>query len=148
MVAETIRSILETKGSQVWSLTPDATVYDAIALMAEKGIGALPVVSEGRLVGILSERDYARKVILKGKASNETLVREIMTCEVISATPDHTVDECMRMMTNHRIRHLPVFEADDLVGIVSIGDLVKAVISSQGATINNLSNYIVGKYPA
>ncbi len=148
MVAETIRSILKTKGSQVWSLTPDATVYDAIALMAEKGIGALPVVSEGRLAGILSERDYARKVILKGKSSNETLVREIMTCEVISATPDHTVDECMRMMTNHRIRHLPVFEADDLVGMVSIGDLVKAVISSQGATINNLSNYIVGKYPA
>ena len=147
-MAETIRSILETKGSQVWSLTPDATVYDAIALMAEKGIGALPVVSEGRLAGILSERDYARKVILKGKSSNETLVREIMTREVITVTPNHTVDECMRMMTNHRIRHLPVFEADDLVGIVSIGDLVKAVISSQGATINNLSNYIVGKYPA
>lgn len=148
MVAETIRSILETKGSQVWSLTPDATVYDAIALMAEKGIGALPVVSEGRLAGILSERDYARKVILKGKSSNETLVREIMTREVITVTPNHTVDECMRMMTNHRIRHLPVFEADDLVGMVSIGDLVKAVISSQGATINNLSNYIAGKYPA
>ena len=147
-MAETIRSILETKGRQVWSLTPDATVYDAIALMAEKGIGALPVVSEGRLAGILSERDYARKVILKGKSSNETLVREIMTREVITATPDHTVDECMRMMTNHRIRHLPVFEADDLVGMVSIGDLVKAVISSQGATINNLSNYIIGKYPA
>ncbi len=147
-MAETIRSILETKGSQVWSLTPDATVYDAIALMAEKGIGALPVVSEGRLAGILSERDYARKVILKGKSSNETLVREIMTREVITVTPNHTVDECMRMMTNHRIRHLPVFEADDLVGMVSIGDLVKAVISSQGATINNLSNYIAGKYPA
>jgi len=146
-MVETIRSILRTKGGDVWWLPPEATVYDAIAIMAEKSIGALLVCSEGKLVGVLSERDYARKVILKGKSSKDTLVKEIMTSPVVTVTPDHTVDDCMRMMTTHRIRHLPVLEADRVVGVISIGDLVNSIISVQAETINQLSNYISGKYP-
>lgn len=147
-MVETVRGILKSKGDQVWSLDAEATVYQAIALMAEKGIGALLVVSEGKLVGILSERDYARKVILKGKSSKATPVREIMSSPVITVTPEHTVAECMKIITTHRIRHLPVLEGEQLVGVVSIGDLVNSIISTQAATIHQLSSYISGKYPA
>jgi CBS domain-containing protein len=147
-LVETVRAILQRKGSEVWSVLPTATVYDAIAMMADKRVGALIVVSEGKLVGIVSERDYARKVILKGKSSKETLVQEIMTTPVVAIEPASTVDECMRVMTTHRIRHLPVLDGQELVGVVSIGDMVKAIIAAQAQTIDHLSNYITGKYPA
>jgi CBS domain-containing protein len=147
-MAEKVRSILASKGSAIWSVTPQATVYEALVLLAEKDVGALPVVSGGRLAGIFSERDYARKVALMGRSSKEMLVAEIMTGDVITITPDHTIDECMRIVTEHRIRHLPVVEGDRLVGIVSIGDLVNAIISAQAETIEHLSNYISGNYPS
>jgi len=147
-VLETVRSILKQKGSQAWSVTPTTTVYQAIEMMADKEVGALVVVSNKKIVGIVSERDYARKVILKGKSSRETPVGKIMSRTVLTATPDYTVDDCMRIMTGHRIRHLPVVQGEDLVGMVSIGDLVKAIISTQAETIDQLTNYIEGKYPA
>lgn len=144
-MVETVRMILKNKGPQVWSLPPDATVYQAIEMMAEKSVGAMPIVSEGKLVGIMSERDYARKVILKGKMSRETKVSEIMSSPVITIDPECTADECLRLMTEKRIRHLPVCEDGKLVGIVSIGDLVKAIVMVQAETIQNLSAYIEGK---
>ena len=147
-MAETIAGILKDKADAIWSLSPDATVYDAIVMMAEKAVGALLVMREGALVGIISERDYARKVILQGRSSKDTLVHEIMTRSVITVTPEHSVDESMRIITQHRIRHLPVLEQDKLVGIVSIGDLVKAIISDQAQTIDHLHTYIGHKYPA
>ncbi|MGA2115554.1 MAG: CBS domain-containing protein [Bryobacteraceae bacterium] len=147
-MAETIASILRTKADGIWSISPDATVYEAIAMMAEKTIGALLVMREGTLVGLISERDYARKVILQGRSSKDTLVQDIMTRSVITVTPEQSVDECMRIITQHRIRHLPVVEHDKLVGIVSIGDLVKAIISDQAQTIDHLHTYITHKYPA
>jgi signal-transduction protein with cAMP-binding, CBS, and nucleotidyltransferase domain len=148
IIAETIAWILKNKADRIWSVSPDATVYDAIAMMAEKAVGALLVMQEGTLVGIISERDYARKVILQGRSSKDTLVQEIMTRSVITVTPEQSVDESMRIVTQHRIRHLPVLEHDKLVGIVSIGDLVKAIISDQAQTINHLHTYITQKYPA
>ncbi len=147
MISDTIREILQRKGNQIYSIGPDATVYDAVALMAEKNVGALPVVEGDRLVGMISERDYTRKIILMGRASKETLVREILTPTVISVSQKHTVDECMRLMTHHRVRHLPVVEGDKMVGLVSIGDLVNAIITAQNMTINQLQNYITGQYP-
>lgn len=147
-MTETIASILNSKGSAIWSVVPDASVYDAIAVMAEHSVGALLVLSEGRLVGIVSERDYARKVILQGRSSKETPVHEIMTRHLITVTPDHTVDECMKMMTQHRVRHLPVLARDLVAGIVSIGDLVNAIISAQAHTIQQLHTYISGTYPS
>ena len=144
---ETIASILESKGRQVWSIAADATVYSAIALMAEKRVGALLVMSGGQIVGMLSERDYARKVILQGHSSKDTPVKDIMSSPVVAITPAHTVDESLRIMTRHRIRHLPVVDGEELVGVVSIGDLVNALISMQAHTIDQLETYITHSYP-
>jgi CBS domain-containing protein len=147
-VLDTVRTILEHKGYSVTTVSPHATVYEAIAEMAEIGVGALPVMENGKLVGIVSERDYARKVILQGRSSRETLVREIMTESPVTVSPSHSVDECMRIVTDRHIRHLPVMEAGELKGIVSIGDLVKAIISSQAFTIDQLHTYIGTGYPS
>jgi CBS domain-containing protein len=140
---KTVRQLLQVKGYDIWSIAPDAPVYDAIKLMANKGIGALLVLEAGTLVGIVSERDYARKVILKGKASKSTPVREIMTSQVVYTSPDETIEKCMALMTARHIRHLPVLEGDRLIGIVSIGDLVKTIISEQESLIQQLENHIL-----
>ena len=146
-MAETIASILKIKGQETWSVAPDATVYDSIALMAEKSIGAVLVISERKLIGIISERDYARKIVLEGRSSKVTRVRDIMTTDPVTARPENTVEECMTIMTQYRIRHLPVLDRENLVGIVSIGDLVKAVIADQAHTIDQLQTYIGCNYP-
>ena len=143
-ISGTVGTILNQKGREVYSVSPDATVFEAIQLMAEKNVGALLVVSEHRLLGVISERDYTRKVALKGKSSRETKVLEIISSPVVSATPGHSVEECMRLMTNNRVRHLPILEGEKLVGIVSIGDLVNWTISAQDAAIEQLKSYITG----
>ncbi len=140
---QTIRKILSEKGNAVWSTFPGMTVYDALQIMADKDVGALPVVDNGKLVGIFSERDYARKVILLGKTSKKTLVREIMTPHVVYATPDMTNDQGLALMSAKRIRHLPVMEGAEMVGMVSIGDLVRSIISEQKEMINQLEQYIL-----
>jgi CBS domain-containing protein len=144
----TIGTLLGHKGREVWSIVPQATVFEAIVMMADKGVGALLVTQEGRLAGIVSERDYTRKVILKGRSSKEESVEEIMTRNVVTGTMQTTVEEAMRLMTERRIRHLPILDGDKLVGVVSIGDLVKWLISAQEETIQHLANYISGSYPA
>ena len=146
-VNATINEILQHKAGAVWSIGPEATVFDAIQLMADKNIGALLVSENDKLVGVISERDYTRKVALRGRSSRETKVREIVSTPVISVTPTHTVEDCMRLMTDHRVRHLPVLEQDRVLGIVSIGDLVNWIITAQSAAIQQLQTYISGYNP-
>jgi CBS domain-containing protein len=141
---KTVRQLLEAKGYEVWTISPDALVYDALKLMADKGVGALPVLDEGQLVGLISERDYARKVILKGKSSLETPVSEIMTRRVVCVSLEQTIEGCMALMTEEHIRHLPVLKDNRLAGIISIGDVVKGIISQQEFLIEQLERYIVG----
>ncbi len=147
-VLDTVHSILEHKGRTILTISPTATVYEAIAEMARGEVGALLVVSSRELVGIVSERDYARKVILQGKSSKETTVQEIMTPSPVTVAPTDTVDECMRIVSENRIRHLPVVECGEPVGMISIGDLVRAIISSQAYTIDQLHTYIAADYPS
>ena len=147
MISGTIDDILQHKPAQLWTISADSTVFDAIQQMADKNIGALLVMNGNQLVGVVSERDYTRKVAIKGKSSRETKVREIISTPMISATPHHTVEECMRLMTTNRVRHLPILHGNDVVGIVSIGDLVNWIISAQSVTITQLESYITGQYP-
>jgi CBS domain-containing protein len=140
-----VESILRYKGDTVWSIGPDASVYQAVRVMAERSIGALPVIANGELVGILTERDYARKVALQSRSSKDTAVGEIMTTPVVSVSPDQTVEECMRIMTHARISHLPVIDRGQVVGIVSIGDLVRKVVVAQSEIIQQLHAYISGR---
>ena len=140
----TVGELLDNKGHGIWSLTPDDSVFDAIKLMDEKGVGALAVLKEGALVGMISERDYARQVILKGRSSKETKVKEIMSSQVYYTFPSQTVDDCMVVMSERRIRHLPVLKGDELVGMISIGDLIKDIIAEQKIIIDQLEHYIAG----
>jgi CBS domain-containing protein len=145
---ENVKSILAQKSQTLCSISPETSVYEAMALMSEKHIGALVVLIAERLVGIITERDYARKAILKARQSRDTEVREIMTTPVLFVTPEHTVGQCMYVMSSRQIRYLPVLEADRVIGIVSIGDLVNWIIGAQDETIRHLHNYITGSYPA
>lgn len=141
----TVRDILQEKGHKVHTITPQATVYQALQLMAEKNVGALMVMEADRSVGLISERDYARKIVLKGKFSKDVPVREIMTEEIVSIGPDEDIEGCMELMTHRFVRHLPVFENERLIGIISVGDIVKAIIEHKEETIEQLENYIKGK---
>lgn len=140
----TVKQLLDDKGHHVWTIGPDASVLEAVKMMADKEVGALIVADAGRPVGIISERDYARKVILQGRSSQATAIKEIMTTAMVCARPDQSVEECMAVMTEKRIRHLPVMEGDKLVGMISIGDLVKAIIADQQFVIEQLAHYITG----
>lgn len=144
MAMTTVRQLLQVKGKDVWSITPDATVYEALRMMADKNVGALLVIDGEQLAGIMSERDYARKIILHGKSSKETYVREIMTSNLVTVHPDQTVEECMTLMTNKRIRHLPVILEGQVMGVISIGDVVRAIIYQQRETIKGLEKYVTG----
>lgn len=142
----TVGSMLKEKGHLVWSTPPEAKVYEALKILTEKNVGALPVVEGGKVIGIFSERDYARKVALQGKSSLDTPVREIMASPVYCVRPETTSEECMALMTGKRIRHLPVMSEGELVGLVSIGDVVKSLIADQQFTIERLQDYALGKY--
>jgi CBS domain-containing protein len=144
-IYDTVREILKRKGQEVWSIAPESTVYRAIEMMADKHVGALVVVDDEKMIGIISERDYARKVILMSRSSKETHVREIMTSPVIFVEPQHSVDDCMKIITENRIRHLPVLDQEKVVGIVSIGDVVNWIMSAQDHTIQQLQNYVSGR---
>src|SRR5437667_953755 len=144
-IMKTVAQLLRTKGHGVLSVSPELSVFEALKVMAEKNVGALLVLEEERLVGIFSERDYARKVILKGKASKEIPVREIMSTHVLYVRPQQTIEDCMALMTDKRVRHLPVMEEERLVGVISIGDVVKAIIAEQEFMIEQLQNYITGR---
>jgi CBS domain-containing protein len=144
-ISGTVEALLRDKNPSVWSIESGATVFQAIQMMAEKNIGALPVLRDGTLVGILSERDYTRKVILKGKSSKNTAVEDIMTREIVVVSPEETIANCMRLMTTRRVRHLPIMNDGKMLGIVSIGDLVKWIISQQEATIDQLTKYVFGE---
>ncbi len=137
-----VKQVLQTKGHEIWSVGPEVSVYDAIAEMAQKGVGALVVLEGETLVGVVSERDYARKVVLQGRSSRDTTIRDIMTTRVAYARPDQSVEDCMAVMTDKRIRHLPVLDGDKLVGMISIGDLVKSIIEEQQHVIEQLEQYI------
>jgi CBS domain-containing protein len=147
LVLDTIEAVLKNKGSHVWSISAEATVFEAIRMMAEKNIGALLVTWNGKMEGIFSERDYTRKVALHGRSSKDTLVRDVITDTVIVSTPQDTVEACMRLMSEHRIRHLPILDGDRVVGIVSIGDLVNWIIRAQTHAIEQLESYVTGQYP-
>ncbi len=142
----TVKEILSEKGHEIWSISPDTTVFDALRSMSEKGVGALVVLENGKVVGVFSERDYARKVTLAGKSEKTLPVKEIMTKRVVFVKPENTTEECMALMTDKHIRHLPVVVDDELVGIISIGDIVNAIISKQEYVIEQLGNYITGAY--
>ncbi len=142
---KTVRSLLQAKGQAVWTIGPDATVYQALKVMADKNVGALLVLEGGELVGVISERDYARKVALRGQTAHSTFVQDIMSTNVISVRPDQTVEDCMALMTDKRIRHLPVMDDGRLMGVISIGDVVKSIITEQGFMIEQLTSYIVGR---
>jgi len=139
-----IQTLLKKKGYDVWSIAPDASVYDAIHLMAEKAVGALIVMDGPKLVGVISERDYARKIILEGRSSENTKISEIMSPEVITTGPDNKIEECMAIMTERRIRHLPVLDGDEVLGVISLGDLVKYIIAEQQFVIEQMERYING----
>jgi len=145
-VSGNISAILNQKGREIFTVSPDATVFDAVSLLADKNVGAVLVMDGERLVGLLSERDYTRKVMLRGKRSRETTVAEIMSTDLKTVQPREAVDECLRLMTDKRVRHLPVLDGEKVVGIISIGDLVKWVISCQSAAIAHLESYIHGGY--
>jgi CBS domain-containing protein len=145
---DAISCVLRSKGGEIWSVAPQTCVYDALEIMADREVGALLVMEGSHLAGVVSERDYARKVILQGRSSKDTAVSEIMTSEVVTVTPRHTVDECMKLMTELRVRHLPVTDGVHIAGIVSLGDLVKYVITAQEQEIQHLTAYIAGAYPA
>jgi CBS domain-containing protein len=139
-----ISTLLHHKGSTVWHIEPDATVFEAIKLMADKNIGSLPVMTGDRLVGMFTERDYARKIVLQGRSSRETKVRDVLSTKIAVVTPDHSIEDCMKLMTENRVRHLPVMDGQRMIGIVSIGDLVNWIISTQNATIEQMEQYIAG----
>jgi CBS domain-containing protein len=146
-IVDTVGAVLSHKGSKVWTIRTDSTVFEAIRLMADKNIGALLVTDGGKLEGVFSERDYTRKVVLHGRSSKDTMVQEVISDRVIAARPEDTIEACMRLMTEHRIRHLPILDGDAVVGIVSIGDLVNWIISAQDVAIGQLESYITGAYP-
>ena len=148
MIIGTVSEILKHKGTQVWSISPDKTVFEAIQMMAEKNVGALLIMDGDNLAWILSERDYTLKVALKGKSSRETKVRDIISSPATSAVPTSTVEECMRLMTDHRVRHLPILDGGKVAGVVSIGDLVNWTITAQKVAIDQLESYITGGYPS
>ena len=141
----TVNDILQEKGAEVYSISPDAKVYDALQMMADKNVGALMVIENDTTMGLVSERDYARKIVLKGKLSRDVPVRDIMTTEMVCVHPNEDVERCMELMTNKRVRHLPVFDGDRLMGLVSIGDIVNTIIRHKEEIIEQLENYIMGK---